>query len=225
MIIAARSDTHGLLPKYPECDVAVHAGDFSPLECQRDGRKVRRWVKNFMLPWIKSLPCRRFIFTPGNHDFACEYPGWKEHWQEMVQEAGLEEKAIYLENESYSYQGKKFFGCPYSDIPGWAFSTSTGDPNGYKHLEPDIDVLIVHQAPDFENLGTSNIGTPWERNFGSKALLREIDLAEPKVVVCGHIHSGNHNVVTNEHWTRFYNVSFLDENYEPAYEATTFTLE
>ena len=33
-----------------------------------------------------------------------------------------EEKAIYLENESYLYQGKKFFGCPYSDIPGWAFS-------------------------------------------------------------------------------------------------------
>ena len=225
MIVAARSDTHGLLPKYPECDVAVHAGDFSPLNYQRTNQGMYRWVSSKFLPWVKSLPCQRFIFIAGNHDFVCENPDWRGFLEEACLNWGLQDKVVYLENESYLYQGKKFFGCPYSDIPGWAFSTSTGDPNGYKYLEPDIDVLIVHQAPDFQDLGTSNIGTAWERNFGSKALLREIELAEPKVVVCGHIHSGCHQEVMNSNGTKFYNVSYLNEDYEPAYDVTTFTLE
>lgn len=225
MIIAASSDTHGHLVNYPECDIAVHAGDFSPLEYQRNPVEMDNWVYYEFLPWIKALPCQKFIFTPGNHDFVCEYSEWREGLKLWCSEQDLLDKVVYLENESYLYEGKKFFGCPYSDIPGWAFSVSTGDPNGYKHLEADIDVLLVHQAPDFQDLGTSNIGTAWERNFGSRQLLREIELADPKVVVCGHIHSGNHNKVINPHGTSFYNVSYLDEDYRPSYEVTTFTLE
>ena len=66
------SDTHGMLPKLPECDVVCHCGDFSPLEYQQDQTQMAAWFYLEFLPWLEKLPCKKFIMVAGNHDFFFE---------------------------------------------------------------------------------------------------------------------------------------------------------
>lgn len=212
------SDLHGFLPVITtKCDVVTISGDFSPLYCQRNYFNCIQWFEHEFVKWcMNDLNCEKVIFIAGNHDFMCQNPNFKNDLENILSSVeGAKDKIIYLQNSSYEYNGKVFFGCPYSDIPGWAFSIAS-EPWGYCDIEYDVDVLLVHQAPDFENVGTSNIGSHNERNFGSEELLDEIEEKKPKFVFCGHIHSGNHNVV-NFGDTKMYNVSIMDEDYEPNY--------
>ena len=224
MKIAAISDIHGNLPKMPSADVTVMAGDFSPLRAQRNIPQMYSWTKKEFIPWIKSLDTELFIFCAGNHDFVCEDSEWKYRFFDMANAAGLGSTVMYLENEEAMVDGYRFFGCPYSDIPGWAFSTCrSGNEMAYKEIPYNTDVLIVHQAPKYSNIGTSNIGSWNERNFGSAKLFEEIQAKQPKHVVCGHIHSGNHEIL-NDGITAYHNVSYLNEAYEPTYEPYTFII-
>lgn len=50
MNIAAWSDLHGYLPDYPGCDVALLAGDFSPLRAQRNPDQIHSWIRKEFLP-------------------------------------------------------------------------------------------------------------------------------------------------------------------------------
>ena len=67
--IVAISDIHGLLPELPECDVVCCAGDISPLEYQTDQTQMLGWFYLVFLPWVESLPCKKFVMISGNHDF------------------------------------------------------------------------------------------------------------------------------------------------------------
>ena len=209
----------------PECDLCVCAGDFSPLAIQRNYKPVLTWTQEEFIPWVMRQPCKKFVFIAGNHDFVCENPNWKTDLHEIFVGYGTNvlDKIVYLENESADVLGLRVFGCPYSDIPRWAFSISTKDERGYKQIEPDVDLLIVHQAPKFENVGTSNIGTWREHDWGSTMLLKEIEIKKPHAVVCGHIHSGNHGAV-QFNGTTIYNASMLDEQYELAYQPQQFII-
>jgi len=230
MIVTASSDFHGYLPKpetLTESDIFVIAGDISPLEYQRSPIMFEEWLNTIFCEWAEDVPAKKIIITPGNHDFCFTENDFQTKFIRILIEHNLENKVVLLENESMEFEGKRIFGCPYSDIPNWAYSTwptSQGfkaDENGYEKIEGDIDILIVHQAPDFEDLGTS-LQTS-NRNFGSDKLLKVILNRRPKYVVCGHIHSGNHNAV-NCNGIIMRNVSYLDEHYSPSYEPTTFII-
>lgn len=234
MKVCGISDLHGNLEFEikQEVDLITMSGDFSPLIIQRNYQEILDWCNRKFVPWIKrnlkKSNARWFVFCAGNHDFACENPNWKIDFYDIVKRYSLYNKVIYLENESVLLDKKVIFGCPYSDIPYWAFSISTGNEFGYKSIQNDVDLLIVHQAPDIEGLGTSNIGTNYERNFGSASLNAVIDKTMPKNVVCGHIHSGNHNKVTIDHgngnMTNLYNASLLDEHYKLNYNPQYFII-
>ncbi len=215
MKIAAFSDSHGLFPQIDSVDVVVIAGDISPLRIQRNDVMMSIWFQDEFLRWCKDLPCKRVIFTAGNHDFYFyNYAAMRA----MIKEIELQDKVIYLVNESCEYQGKKFFGCPWCEGPeGWAFITE--DPTDtYKYIT-DCDVLITHQPPKVETLGTSYPGQSWARNFGSKELLKIIEQRDIKYNFCGHIHTGTHNGIEHND-TKFYNVSLLDEGYKNVFPVT-----
>lgn len=218
MKLCVFSDPHGDLPELNEYyDVVCCCGDFSPLGYQRSFSLMMDWIEYDFLPWIKNINCDKFIFIAGNHDFCCEKPEFKENFQVLLEYNGLADKVVYLQNESYLYKGKKFFGCPYSDIFGWAFSMCDVDHDGgYHKIENDVDVLLVHQAPDINNVGTSDFDKPWARNFGSYSLLNVIGEKKPKYVFCGHIHSGNHEQTILD-TTQIYNTSLKNEDYMTAY--------
>lgn len=232
MKVCGISDIHGNLgfeiPAGKGVDVITLSGDFSPLQSQRHFQEIITWCDRKFIPWIKrnleKSGAKWFVFCAGNHDFACENPNWRRELYIILEKHGMCGQIIYLDNEAVVLNGKNIFGCPYSDIPGWAFSVTTGNEFGYKAIQDDIDLLIVHQAPNYHDLGTSNIGTAWERNFGSDKLLKEIEKRNIKVVQCGHIHSGYHGDNVEKDGVRYYNCSMLNENYSLAYKPQIFDI-
>ena len=221
MKIVAFSDTHGVrpLPIVDPCDVVVIAGDFIPLEVQRNSRKSKQWFKNVFLEWTKDLQCEKIILVGGNHDFFLDWSG-KEKIKSIISEAGLEDKVIYLQDELYEYNDKTFYGTPYCEGPqGWAFVPT--DTQVYYEKIPNCDVLITHQPPRVEKVGCSFPGTMWEENWGSEKLRLAMIGKDIKVNICGHIHTGTHGGVQDGYYDRkIYNVSILDEQYKIQYQLT-----
>ena len=216
MKIVSLSDFHGdlLINDFiPECDVVCICGDFSPLGIQCSiamNGAMAGWIRNEFIPWLEGLPCKKVIVIAGNHDFVTE-PDWFPVWFS----SNTSDKIVYLANESYTYNDINFYGCPYSDIPGWAWSAA-GNPSLYT-IPENTDVVLVHQAPNWGDLGlTFNHWKGWN-NYGSISLLSRVDDAMPRLLLCGHIHNGNHNDICYE--TRgkecvMVNCSIKDEDYE-----------
>jgi Icc-related predicted phosphoesterase len=224
MKIAAFSDTHGCLGS-PDTlpyiiagtDVIVIAGDIIPLEYQRDHEYSMVWFRDVFLPWAKSQPVERIIFIGGNHDRYFEQ--YADEARELIDEAGLSEKVIYLFDESYTYNGKVFYGTPWiENLKNWSFYTSM--PYDAFSWIPECDVLISHTPPRVEKVGCSYPNEPYEANYGSfalKAILEQRD--KVNTIICGHIHTGTHGGVKFGDKT-IYNVSMVDEDYREAYNVT-----
>jgi len=69
-------------------------------------------------------------------------------------------------------------------------------------------------------------GWNWMRNFGCQELADSIDVKKPKWVLCGHVHSGDHQPLELDGGlTKIVNVSLLDENYKKNYPAFNFEVE
>lgn len=249
--IASLSDPHGRLKftYVPPCDVVTISGDFSALRSDRQvkyGGALCSWIVSKFIPWLVSLPCERVIFIPGNHDFITEQP-WFEQWFNEKLKALDEyylgasenpckpsEKVVYLCYTSYTYKGYTFYGCPTSDIMHWAWSAN-GDYTKYK-VPAGTDILLVHQAPDWMDLGTSHFDDGTFRNFGSQLLLNAL-ADEPKnlpsLLLCGHIHSGNHLPITYDlqdsdgkiHTCVMANVSTKNECYNEYFYCRNFRME
>jgi Icc-related predicted phosphoesterase len=245
--IVALSDTHGRLKHtyIPKCDVVTISGDFSALrsdrKIQKDG-ELCNWIVNKFIPWLVSMPCERVIITPGNHDFITEQEWFKSWFNEKLKaldeyylgsNKGIKpsEKIVYLCYSTYTYKGFTFYGCPASDIHGWAWSTN-GDYT--KYLVPEgVDVMLVHQAPDYLYMGTSHF-PGYTRNFGSTILLdalRERPANLPDLLLCGHIHTGDHTPGVMDVWDGndiysclMANVSSINEDYDEWFYARNFVL-
>ena len=218
MLIAGMSDTHGTL-KYiqlkDEVDVLCISGDFSPLKLQRSiyptDKKgtMRYWIKNEFIPWLQSQPARHIVFIPGNHDFVTECE-WFPEWIGEI----LPENMHYLCNGSITIDDVAFYGCPYSDLQGWAWY-SDENPDNYT-IKGSADIMLVHAAPDYNGLGQTV--TRWGLyNYGSKALMEALHERAPKLLLCGHIHGGSHRPEMYDSRCLMLNVSVKDEDYSESY--------
>lgn len=227
MKICGISDLHGYLPTNIEkCDVVVICGDIVPLEIQRSGTYSKEWFKKEFAAWVKQLPCERVIFIGGNHDFWFNQEGF-DSLDSFIIDCELGDKLFYLEDNSYTYNGITFYGCPWCEGPTqWAFCpnsvTKYEDIFAHYNNIPDCDVLLLHQPPRVDKVGTSYPNTNHERDFGSEILKNIIVKKDIPTVFCGHIHSGIHNGITlkGEVTTMVYNVSIKDEDYKVAYKPT-----
>lgn len=206
MKIAGLSDLHGYLPdNIPTCDVLCISGDIIPLQIQRDFTESYEWWLNTFCNWVKELPCKKVIFTAGNHDFYLEelYINHQAHYYAFV--ADLEnksnDKAILLIDEKYTYKGINFYGFPYiRPIPfqegKWAFEDNymgSNDIGVYRTIpKTDIDVLITHDTP-IKNFCLDNI----------------IESMQNKpTIFCGHWHTED-----SDNLQKIYNCSIRDDQY------------
>lgn len=95
--------------------------------------------------------------------------------------------------------------------------------------------MITHEASNLAEVGTTHDnGT--EIQYCCAALTDEIRRKKPKYALCGHVHTGNHNITAcpiydyvfqeETEWTnvRVANVSILDESYSIYFKPTTFEL-
>lgn len=226
MRITAISDIHGSLITIEPTDILIIAGDWSPLEIQRDFQEMKYWFEFKFIPWLKAIEAKRIFFIAGNHDFLCDSSYWKQYFNvkfdfkrnflpNILKKHNLEEKIFYLENSSAEYNGLKIYGCPYVEgCTGWAFSHAE-----YRKIYnqiPKCDILITHQPPDFDNVGTV---VRYGKRYisGSIQLLCTLTNIKPSYHFCGHIHEGDHSENILEYRdksiTHIYNCAVKNEDY------------
>lgn len=226
MKIAALSDMHGLLPDVKtieKSELFIIAGDIFPTNIQHNISACREWYMSTFLDWVDLLPVKKVIVVGGNHDF------FFEHFKSLAINSlhyarpEITKKIVYLQDESYDYNGLKIYGTPWCEnLWRWAFfAADTLDK--YKNIPKELDILITHQPPRIGDVGVSDIGTAFEENYGSQNLADVIDARRIKKVICGHVHSGVHGGINHGH-TTIYNVSYVDEGYRAEYPITYFEI-
>lgn len=227
----AMSDLHGLLPEVEKpFDLGLLAGDVMELYSQKYPKLGEDWMLGEFMDWINSLPYKdehsKIVLIAGNHDV------WLERMPQSNKEMFLialrersDHRIIYLENELYNFHcnGEQIsiFGTPWCKIFGnWAFM---GNDEWLKHqyskIPEKVDILLTHDAP----YGTSDRCYGWldqgrtPIHIGNEPLRDAIIEKSPKMCIHGHLHSSNHDVEFLG-YTRVYNVSILDENYEETFK-------
>lgn len=100
----------------------------------------------------------------------------------------------------------------------WAFMKSSAElTRVYAAIPGHIDILVSHQPPYGYGDGLVDRAAHRE-HLGSHELLTAIDRIKPRLVICGHIHSGygrfDHGPTT------IYNVSVVNEQYRLVRPAT-----
>ena len=84
-------------------------------------------------------------------------------------------------------------------------------------------MLITH-TPPFDAANTGNVfGLDHYPDYGSYALRGEIIDKNIDLIICGHVHTGNHEL---SDWGthKIVNVSYLDEDYRPIYSPKLITI-
>ena len=203
MKIAGLSDLHGYLPdNIPTCDILCISGDIIPLQIQRKTfASIRWWLRDFC-NWVSILPCKKVIFTAGNHDIVIERLYKSNLFYKFIAllEQYSNDKAILLINERYTYKGINFYGFPYiRPIPfqegKWAFEDDykgINSPSVYDTIpKTDIDVLITHDTP-----------------FKNNCLDKIAENLPYTTIFYGHWHDG-----ASDEFQEQYNCSIRDDEY------------
>jgi len=220
--IIAISDLHGLLPEIIEpADIMLIAGDISPLNIQFNKFECKKWFEGPFAEWINKAPVEDVYMVAGNHDGYFE--GINKINIGLLRQA-TNFKLKYLCNDTIIYRNNdgepiKIFGTPYCHIFGnWPFMRSEEYmEKKFEQIPNDVDIIISHDPPfgisdaDMILQDTRNTGRSLT-HLGNIPLTNRIKDLNFKLLVCGHIHSGDHNLVNN-----VVNVSYVDEHYEGTY--------
>ena len=226
MRIAAISDLHGYLPEIEKSDILLIAGDISPLEIQFDKQKMKLWLETEFAYWIKFLPVDKVYMVAGNHDAYFEGQSGLNITYLINQ---CDNKLDYLENHwtTHNHNGKeyKIFGTPYCHIFGrWPFMrTDEYMEEKFKEIPDKCDIIISHDPPYnigqvdriLESRRWSNISP---EGLGNKQLSKQLYKTDFKLLVCGHIHSGDHNPFKFDLSGQVVNVSIKNEQYDVKYD-------
>ena len=233
MKVLATSDLHGNLDSLRDylndIDIVCIAGDIGPLNgfSIYHVYKQKQWIEKQLTNLGNEYPNIQFVCTPGNHDlFATakeRFSSIKQHdIKNLSWKVKLPKNVHMLIDSKVNINGLNIYGAPWVPIINyvWAFE---GDyyslQNKYRKIPKNIDILISHSPPYISEKCEidKSLEIADSMNFGSKALAEAILEKKPKYLFCGHIHSGDHNLV-NFGQTCCYNVSRLNEQYNIAYE-------
>jgi Icc-related predicted phosphoesterase len=200
MRIVFISDTHNQhnYLKIPDCDVLIHAGDFT-----RAG-KEKECVK--FLNWYGSLSqAQHKLVIAGNHDW--HFARFPQAARELVPDS-----VTYLQDEEVVIDGVKFYGSPWQPaFFDWAFNLPRGKPlqKVWSRIPDDVNVLVTHTPPyGFGDWVRRDGGL----HVGCQDLSERIEnLSDLRLHAYGHIHEG-YGVVSfgDQH---FINAASLDEHY------------
>ena len=230
MKILAVSDTHGNLDglDLSGVDVVFFAGDVAPLKGRGPWHVYDqiKWMNRVFADWCSRGPSCRIVVVPGNHDF---YPIAGDRFGIQLKGKDLsirlpenvttlidQEAEIKTENGA----ALRVYGTPWVPVISysWAFEAEHDRlTETFSRIPASLDVLVAHTPPRFGTMDVSlQIGPDGER-FGSSELTRAVAEKKPKMLFCGHIHSGDH-AENDVFGTRVWNVSRSDELYKPTYD-------
>lgn len=233
MKVVAFSDIHGNLNiDVPQCDVVCICGDILPLNIQNNLIKSISWLLLDFEPWTRTLPCRKVIFISGNHDKIFETLGMDKNYDAceitdlLWGKHKRDSKLVYLCNSFYEFEGKRFYGTPWCpQLKNWSFYADHDTMvKEFNKIPQDLDVLITHCPPKIGEVGcVRQLCWNHGKNFGCQELADAIKCRNIKWCVCGHVHSGDHNI-TDYVGTKYVNVSVVDEDYELIYKPFEFDI-
>lgn len=195
------SDTHNAQPVVPDGDILIHAGDLT--------NKGSLAELQAQLTWLQSLPHAHKIVIAGNHDLLLD-PAFAEKYPDRVPDGSggegtsledlnwgsltyLNDSSTTLTFTSHSSASStgtvpsrtlRIYGAPWTEQCGlFAFQYPPVRQRVWADRIPEgTDIVVVH-GPPRGHLDSGGKGCP--------LLLREIERAKPKLVVCGHIHEGH----------------------------------
>lgn len=215
--VAAISDLHGHLPKVTGCDILLIAGDICP-RYDHNINFQKSWLNTNFTTWLQEVPAKKIILVAGNHDFYFEaYPVTDYNAHNIFRPSIMPhtlmcDKVVYLEDSMTEFEGLKIYGSPYQrKFHDWAFNLDEPELDKVFDKIPKCDILITH-SPAFECGDWSPYG---KEHCGSKKLKEKIMEIQPKLHCCGHLHSGYSEKPYMIGKTPSYNVSLVNEKYEP----------
>jgi len=225
MRITVISDTHtrhSLITKdLPGGDLLLHTGDLM------NSGYVEKDVIEFC-NWYSSIDnYQSKVFIAGNHDRMFQ------DFPEKIQEILEFHKSIdYIQDDTLVLYGDgpegnspedniRIYGSPWQPwFYDWAFNLPKNGPglaSKWEAIPKNTDILLTH-GPAWGILDTV-VGRTYD-NLGCELLAERIQQIQPKIHVCGHIHSGYGYKFENG--THFFNASVLDEQYEYTQKPITF---
>lgn len=210
--ICCISDTHNQHRKLeiPECDVLIHAGDFSYTGDFQSIWEINEWFGKLK----KDGLCSEVVTVCGNHDFLYE--------KNPSLARSIMTNCIYLQEEPLEFMGYKWFGSPISpEFNNWAFNRKRGKEIArcWAKIPDDTQILVVHGPPygildvNTEEIYSQPLGPV---HLGCEDLKKRVgQLKDLKLLVTGHIHSSSG--VEEHNGIKFVNASVLNESYEVVY--------
>ena len=210
MRICCTSDLHGHLPEIPDCDLLLLGGDYPPMP---QPREQYWWYRDQFAPWLESI-----------HKRGTETVGVAGNWDSLFEKDYKRLPRMdwtYLQDSGVTRFGLQIFGLPWQLRYGdWAFNLDEDElEERYSHIPKGTDIIISHGPP--KGLGDKTIH---RERCGSVSLKERIHQIVPRLVVCGHNHSGyglHASVFTNscgvvERKIYVVNASHVNEAREPA---------
>ena len=193
MLLVCTSDTHMSHPgvRVAECDVLVHAGDFT--------RRGSRAETLEFLDWLAAQPATHKLLVAGNHDWAAEtHAAW------FAEQAGARNISVLSDSE-ITIDGVRFWGSPVTPrFRDMAFNRDRGEAirSHWRKIPDGVDVLVTHGPPrgigDRMFLGA---------HVGCEDLREELSRVRPRLHVFGHIHEAFGEHAASELPTQFLNVA------------------
>lgn len=180
MRICCISDTHQHHKKIimPDCDMIIHAGDFT---YRGEDEEVKKFLK-----WYGNQNAEHKILIMGNHEVELSKKPVSEIRQ-MATDHGItllhnSHTEIVRKNEKI-----KIYGSPYSHRfgTGWAYNATEEELYQiYREIDPDVDIIVTHGP------AKGRLDLCYDGNVGSQSLLDWIDNFpfKLKLHVTGHIH-------------------------------------
>jgi len=241
------SDNHGKLDfSVPSCDLLLIGGDVCPdwaPGTSWGSSMQEQWLNSKWLNWLDAQPADRVIATFGNHDFVRKQEAPANFKVDELVEISTGERIPCGCPPStdncrckLNTNGLKIWFSPWSNtFGGWAWMA---DPDtlgaAYSLIPNDIDIIVSHQppygygdqVPERYRFSPSDIEN--DGHVGSRELLATIERVKPKVLICGHIHSGfglYYHVRLDGGKTKIYNVSIVDEAYHRVNNPTEIVLD
>ena len=207
MKLTCISDTHTRHRdlELPGGEVLIHAGDF-----MSTGYKMEELID--FLEWFNVQDYKHKIFIAGNHDGIFEE---SKNLADVILNAYPD--ISYLQDSEVIIDGVKFYGSPWTpEFMGWAFALPK-DPRSaeerFAMIPDDTDVVISH-GPAYGILDqVDNLGVLGE-HLGCPSLAKRINEINPRLHICGHIHSGNGVLDGYGEVTTHINAACLGEDYE-----------
>lgn len=171
-----------------ECGTIVLAGDFmEKAKKKEDIKDAEKWWGDKFLPWCEDHKDQQIVIIGGNCDKWLYYNRDKLEWPQNVH---------YLDDTETEVNGMKVYGtswCPHNMNGAWEVDFDQLEKE-FSKIPEGLDILVTHVPPKGEGMELDH-DTEFNNHFGSEALTKAILEKKPKLVLCGHVHSGSHKPI------------------------------